>query len=435
MTELAEIDYFTNPEIAQDPYAYWEHLRSQGPVVREPHYGVVAVTGYQEVLAAFKDVDAFSAVNAIGGPFPPLPFTPEGDDISELIEAHRHEFPIFEHMVVMDPPHHEKARSLLGRLLTPRRLQENEDYIWRLADEQFDEFIDNGRCEFLSEFAKPYRDTGDRGPARRAGRRPRRSSDANLGAGGAPDYHVGSLDSTPVGSNPLRYLDELFSGYIADRRGEPRDDVLTGLATATYPDGSIPRCSKSSAPRRSFSAPDRRPWSNCSARHVQVLGDRPELQETLRADRSLIPAFIEEALRYESPTKVDFRLARKTTALGGVHIKAGTVLMLCLGAANRDPRKFDNPDEFHLDRKNVREHIAFGRGIHTCAGAPLARVEGRVTINRMLDRMRDIRISEARARPDHDREYGYEPTFLLRGLTELHIEFDYRVDECPEQSQ
>ena len=156
MTELADVDYFTDAEIAQDPYDYWEYLRSQGPVVREPHYGVVAVTGYQEVQAAFKDVDAFSAVNAIGGPFPPLPFTPEGDDISDLIEAHRHEFPIFEHMVVMDPPHHEKARSLLGRLLTPRRLQENEDYIWSLADRQLDEFIANGRCEFLSEYAKPF---------------------------------------------------------------------------------------------------------------------------------------------------------------------------------------------------------------------------------------------------------------------------------------
>src|SRR5579875_1855039 len=127
MTDLAEVDYFTDADIAQDPYAYWDFLRSHGPVFREPHYGVVTVTGYREVQAAFKDVESFSAVNAIGGPFPPLPFTPEGDDITDQIEAHRHEFPIFEHMVVMDPPEHDKALSLLGRLLTPRRLQENKD--------------------------------------------------------------------------------------------------------------------------------------------------------------------------------------------------------------------------------------------------------------------------------------------------------------------
>lgn len=97
--------------------------------------------------------------------------------------------------------------------------------------------------------------------------------------------------------------------------------------------------------------------------------------------------------------------------------------MLCLGAANRDPRKFDNPNEFRVDRKNVREHIAFGRGIHTCAGAPLARVEGQITVNRLLDRTRTFVISEAKHGPAGHRGYGYEPTFLLRGLTELHVEF------------
>jgi cytochrome P450 len=156
---------------------------------------------------------------------------------------------------------------------------------------------------------------------------------------------------------------------------------------------------------------------------VQTLGDHPEFQTLLRDNRDLIPAFIEEALRTQSPTKVDFRLARRTTTLAGVHIPAGTVLMLCLGAANRDPRKFDNPHEFQLDRKNVREHITFGRGIHTCAGAPLARVEGRITVHRLLDRMSEITISEANHGSIDQRQYEYEPTFLLRGLTELHIEF------------
>lgn len=422
MTALADLDYFSDAGIAQNPYEYWEYLRGQGPVAREPHYGVVAVTGYQEVHAAFKDVDCFSAVNAIGGPFPPLPFTPEGDDISEAIEAHRHLFPIFEHMVVMDPPHHERARSLLGRLLTPRRLQENEEYIWTLADRQFDEFIGNGRCEFLSEYAKPYATLAiadllgvpdeDRAKLRR-----------NLGAGSAPDHQVGALDSTPVGSNPLKYLDDLFSEYIADRRSNPRADVLTGLATATYPDGSTPPLLEVVRPATFLFGAGQETVVKLLSSALQVLGDRPDLQQRLRADRSLIPAFIEESLRFESPTKVDFRLARKSTTLGGVPIKAGTVLMLCLGAANRDPRKFDHPAEFDLDRKNVREHIAFGRGIHTCAGAPLARVEGRVTINRLLDRLEEFHISEQNHGPREQRVYAYEPTFLLRGLSELHIEF------------
>jgi cytochrome P450 len=422
MSDLANLDYFTNPDIAQDPYAYWEYLRGEGPVVPEPHYGVVVVTGYQEVQAAFKNFEVFSAVNAIGGPFPPLPFTPEGDDIGDLIDKHRHEFPIFEHMVVMDPPEHEKARSLLSRLLTPRRLSENEDYIWGLADSQFDEFIAEGRCEFLSEYAKPFATLAiadllgvpheDRPKVRR-----------NLGAGGPPGGRPGSLHHQPVGSNPLQYLDDLFSDYIAERRVTPREDVLTGLATATYPDGSVPPLLEVVRPATFLFGAGQETVTKLLSSAVQILGDRPELQDQLRADRTLIGPFIEEALRLQSPTKVDFRLVRKSTTLGGVPLKAGTVIMLCLGAANRDPRKFDNSSEFRLDRKNVREHIAFGRGIHTCAGAPLARVEGRVTINRMLDRMAHIQISSAEHGPPGQRRYRYEPTFLLRGLTELHIEF------------
>jgi cytochrome P450 len=245
----------------------------------------------------------------------------------------------------------------------------------------------------------------------------------NLGAGNAPGARVGALDHEPVGSNPLQYLDDLFSGYITERRQEPRDDVLTGLATATYPDGFVPPLLEVVRPATFLFAAGQETVTKLLSAAVQVLGDQPEMQDRLRADRSLVGPFMEEALRMQSPTKVDFRLARKTTRLAGVPIKAGTVVMLCLGAANRDPRKFENPNEFRLDRKNVREHIAFGRGIHTCAGAPLARVEGRVTINRLLDRMREIRICQHKHGPQDQRAYRYAPTFLLRGLTELHIEF------------
>jgi cytochrome P450 len=421
MTDLASIDYFSDRAVAQDPYEYLDYLRSQGPVFREPHHDVVAVTGYAEVMAAFKDTDAFSAVNAIGGPFPPLPFEPEGDDITEQIEAHRHMFPINEHLVVMDPPAHTRARSLLSTLLTPKRLKENEDFMWQLVDRQLDEFIANGRCEFLSDYGRPFATLAitdllgvpeeDRDEIRTA-----------LGAG-QPKGGVGALDGEPVGLNPLQYLDDKFSAYLAERRREPRADVLTIMATATYPDGSTPELLEVVRPATFLFAAGQETVTKLLSSAVQVLGERPDLAQSVRENRKLVGAFIEESLRTQSPTKVDFRLARKTTTLGGVHIPAGTVVMLCLGAANRDPRKFEDPHEFRLDRNNVREHIAFGRGIHSCAGAPLARVEGVITLNRMLDRMRDITISETKHGHTEDRQYSYEPTFLLRGLTELHIEF------------
>lgn len=398
MTDLATADYFSDQDIAQDPYAYLRSLRERNPVFREPHYGVFAVTGYDEAVAAFKDHESFSAVNAIGGPFPPLPFTPDGDDISEQIEAHRHLFPINELMVTMDPPAHTRARSLLSRLLTPARLKENEDFMWELADRQLDEFIANGRCEFLGEYAKPFATLviADLLGVPREDRAEFRKS---LGAGNAPGSAVGALDHTPVAVNPLEWLEERFVAYISERRREPREDVLSSLAAATYPDGSTPEVIEVVRQATFLFAAGQETVVKLLSASTRALAEHPELQHRLRADRTLIGNFLEESLRIESPTKVDFRLARKTATLGGVHIPAGSVLMLCLGAANRDPRKFENPDEFRLDRTNVREHITFGRGIHTCAGAPLARVEAKVTVNRLLDRMRDIAIDDTQHGP------------------------------------
>jgi len=154
-----------------------------------------------------------------------------------------------------------------------------------------------------------------------------------------------------------------------------------------------------------------------------VLGDRPDIQQRLREDRSLIPAFIEECLRMDSPVKSVFRMARKTTTLGDTRVPAGTTVMVSPGAANRDPQRFDNPHEFQLDRRNVREHIAFSRGIHSCPGAPLARVEGRVSIERILDRLGHIEIDDEKHGAVGNRNYTYEPTFILRGLTGLNIKF------------
>ena len=128
-------------------------------------------------------------------------------------------------------------------------------------------------------------------------------------------------------------------------------------------------------------------------------------------------------LRLESPVKGDFRLSRVPTTVGDVDLPAGTTVMVVNGAANRDPRHFDDPTTLDIERANARQHLAFGRGVHTCPGAPLARAEGRVCIERLLDRTSDITISEREHGPAGARNYRYIPTFILRGLTKLHLEF------------
>jgi len=161
----------------------------------------------------------------------------------------------------------------------------------------------------------------------------------------------------------------------------------------------------------------------------QMLGERADLQDLLRAERDRIPNFVEEVLRFESPIKGDFRLSRVATKVGGVDIPAGATVMVLNGAANRDPRRFELPEQFQIDRANARQHIAFGHGVHTCPGAPLARAEGCVSVERLLDRMGNISISETHHGPADARRYEYAPTYILRGLKHLHLEFTPTISE------
>ncbi len=171
--------------------------------------------------------------------------------------------------------------------------------------------------------------------------------------------------------------------------------MLTDLATAKYPDGSTPPEVIDVARTATFLfAAGQETTAKLLSAAIKALVERPDLQQALREDRSLIPTFVEESLRLESPVKSDSRLARRSSKVGGMDIKAGTVVMVLPGAANRDPRRFTDPHEFQVRRPNVREHIAFGRGVHSCPGAPLARVEGRVSLERMLDRMGEITVDE-----------------------------------------
>ncbi|MEV6336699.1 cytochrome P450 [Nocardia vinacea] len=431
MTDFDTIDYFTDPALVPDPYPYYDHLRAKCPVTREPHYNVLAVTGYEEVSQVMRDADTFSSCIAVGGPFPPLPFEPEGEDISAQIEQHRTQLPMYEHMVTMDPPQHTYARSVLNRLLTPVRLKENEEFMWRLADRQLDEFLANGRSEFVAEYAKPF-SLLVIADLLGVPEQDHQEFRVVLGAD-RPGSQVGALDKVSVGMNPLEWLDEKFSGYISDRRREPRDDVLTSLALAKYPDGSTPEVIDVVRSATFVFAAGQETTAKLLAAAVRVLGDDPELQQALRADRSRIPVFIEETLRMHAPVKSGFRLARRNTEVGGVDVPAGSTLMVCPGAANRDPSRFENPHEFRMDRANFREHMAFGRGVHSCPGGPLARVEGRVSLERILDRMLDITIDADEHGPADDRRYSYEPTYILRGLTDLHIRFTPRDASAPRE--
>jgi cytochrome P450 len=238
LADWTTIDYFDDASLVEDPYPYFDELRAQCPVLPLPHLGVVAVTGYDEAHDVYRDPDTFSSCNSVVGPFALFPVPLEGDDITEIVAQYRDQLPMHEHMVTMDPPEHTRERALTMRLLTPKRLKDNEATMWRLADQQLDGFVAAGKCEFIRAYTQPFamHDVADvlGVPEAEFGR-----FKEGFGLSASPGQVGAGADGYP-GENPLAWLDEWFTQYIEDRRRQPRQDVLTALALATYPDGSTP---------------------------------------------------------------------------------------------------------------------------------------------------------------------------------------------------
>src|SRR3954452_8198723 len=326
MPTYETLDFFSDASLAADPYAYFDELRDAAPVLPLPHLGVVAVTGYEEAIEVYRDPETFSSCNSVVGPFAAFPVPLEGDDVGEIGDKYRDQLPMFEHMVTMDAPQHTRERAVLMKLITPKRLKENEEFIWRAADQQLDEFIADGKCEFIRAYTQPFAmlvvadllgvPESDHETFRRGF-----GLSASPGMIGVGDQHGDNL-------NALSWLDDTFIRYVEDRRREPRDDYLTHMALATYPDGTIPEVTSVVRTATFLFAAGQETTARLLAAALQHLAEHPELQDGLRADREQIPQFLEEVLRMESPVKTDFRLARRTTTIGGVDIPAGTPVML-----------------------------------------------------------------------------------------------------------
>jgi cytochrome P450 len=418
MTDLSTVNFFRDKDVAVDPWAYFHFLLTDRPVWIEPTYGVAMVSGWEAALTVLRDPDTFSSCNLVAGPRPafPVEIKGQGDDITELIEAHRDVLPQSDQLVTFDPPKHSLHRGLLMGLITPKRLKENEEFMWRLTDRQLDVILAKGDCEFINEFAQPYTllVIADLLGV------PEEDHPMLLEATGIGDV-LGSVEGTS-GHHTLDPIYDYFIERIGSRRTSPQGDVLTGMAQATFPDGSTPDLLDVARIGANMFAAGQETTVRLLGACLGLLGDRPELQAELRENRDLIPRFIEEALRLEGPIKSAFRLVRKSTSVGGVDLPAGTVVLVMHTATGRDPRQFENPDQLWIERPNARRHLAFGHGAHTCPGAPLARSEVRIVLERLFDRTSEIKISETAHGPAGARRYQYMPTYLFRGLMNLHLE-------------
>lgn len=416
MSRYDEVDFFTDPDLINDPHPYFEYLRAKGAATPLLSRNVVAVTGYDEGLAVFRDDERFSAIQAVSGPIPPLPFTPAGDDISDQIEAHRPDMPYAALLATLDPPVHTRMKSLLMGMITPKRLKENEAFVLRLADRTLDGLLTRGRFEVVEELGRVFATLVI---ADLLGVPEEDHKHFRTLMGDTPGQIDGSVTAD---NNPLAEIGRYFFTYIEQRRQAPRQDVLTELAHAKLPDGSLPATADVVTLATFLFGAGSDTTVRMFSSLLRFIGEDPDLQRTLREDRSLIPEYVEEVLRLEGSIKTAYRLAKTTVRVGDVEVRPGTTVMLIIAAMNRDPRRFEAPGQLRLGRKNVREHVAFSRGIHACAGAPLARATAKIMLERLFDRTTDLRIDETVHGPAHARRYEQVPTYLMRGLRELHVE-------------
>jgi cytochrome P450 family 144 len=366
-----------DPAVIDDPYPFYRQLRAQAPVWEIPGTGLFTVATFGLVAEAAGRVEDFSSNlrcllyrDAAGVPCR-LSF---GDAASQALAT-------------ADPPAHALHRSTVFPELVAKRMTTLEPDITDLASESVVRALDSGTVEFMTAIGNIVPITMT---SRLVGFR-----DADM-----DQLLSAAFDSTAMLGSALTY-DELMElitrlgeiqTWIADQfaaaKQEPGDDILGAVARGV--NGGVFGDLEATSILHILLSAGGESTTSLLGNAVRILAEHQDLQEQLRRSPERIVRFVEEALRLESPFRYQMRHVSKDTTLGGVDIPADATILLLFGAANRDDAEFDHPDEVDLERRVPRLHMAFGRGIHHCVGAPLARIEARIVLTELLQRTSSI---------------------------------------------
>jgi cytochrome P450 len=401
------IDFFS-AEVLADPFAAYQQALATSPVYEVPGSGVTLVLSYALVAEATTRVDDFSNdFSAI------LSGVRSSDpDVAAVLEKG---WPQRDTLLTADPPDHTRFRKLVNLAFSMKRVDALDAHIRSIATSLIEACVAQGECDFVSAFAMPLpvqMITEQIGIDRTDFATVKRWSDAFADRLGGMISKERELECAAE----VVEFQHAMKAKIDARRAQPCDDLLSDLVNAQV-DGERPLDDSEllSILQQLMVAGNETTTSSLAGGLVQLIRN-PDQAAKVRANPALIRNMVEEILRTESPTAGLWRVVKRDCELGGVPLKAGTMLMLRFAAANRDPARFPDPDVFDVERKNANSHLAFGRGIHMCVGNMLSRKELAVAFELLLDRFGQIEIVDGAA-------LTYPPNMLLRGLSALPIRF------------
>jgi cytochrome P450 len=378
-------------EVMVDPYPYYEWLRREQPVAWVEEF--VAVSRYRDVETVLRDPGTFSS--RLGNTREVMPAVANTT------------------MITSDPPEHTALRGLVNRAFTPRLVAAMEEHIRAITARLLDQVAQTGHIDVVGDLAHPLPvtviaeimgvDLDRRDDFKRW------SDDAVAALGG------GAYGQSERMGESLAEFDTYFRELIETRRRHPRDDFVSQLLVKAE---SVPDAGQLVTLLFLLLVAGHETTTNLIGNGALALLQHPEALAAVQADRGLIPSYVEEALRWDTPVQGLYRTTTRDVVLADVSIPSGTKVLVLYGSANRDAEVFPGADRFDV-RRNPNPHLAFASGVHFCLGAQLARLEGRITATMMLERFDRLRFD-----PEAGVERALNPT--VRGLRRLPLVFDPR---------
>ena len=400
-----------SPAFIADPYPTFARFRAESPVHWVEAWGCWLVTRAADVESTIRDTRRFSSADRVTRVIERAP----GFDDGRYAALHEN-FAVG--MAQRDPPDHTRVRGLVSAAFTPRRVESLRERIQELVDGYVDAVVASARIELVADLAHPL-------PA---------VVIAELSGFPVEDrerfrawtyrinaffFQSGSVDPDAAADADaaVREARAWIHDLLEERRAHPRDDLLSALVAAEQAVDRLTEAELLSTAITLFLG-GHDTTTQLIALGMSALVRHPEALETVRARPDLVPAAVEEMLRYDAPFQMNLRYVTEPVELGGRQLAPGDLIRQALGSANRDPERFEDPDAFRLDRPAAR-HFGFGLGPHFCIGAPLARLQAQIAVETLVRRLPNLRLD-----PDHDPTPDVRPDLTSRGLRTLRLAFD-----------